>query len=178
MKRKLLVIYLSRYGQTEKIARRIGAIAQQQGVDAEVLPVGYAAEAALAEATDVVIAGAVYLGRHDRALSRFVRRTRASLVKRRTAFVSVCGAADVAAVADAYVCKFLAATAWTPDVTATFAGATSFTRYGWLVRLMMRGIARSRGLGADTSRDYEYTDWTAVDTFARSFVGQAQMRVA
>jgi len=48
-----------------------------------------------------------------------------------------------------------------------FAGATPYTRYGWFVRFMMRNIARRRGLGTDTSRDYEYTDWQAVEQFAR-----------
>lgn len=178
MNRKLLVVYASRYGQTEKIARRIGDVAQQQGVDAAVVAVDQVADAALTEATDIVVAGAIYFGRHDRSLSRFVRRTGAWLAKRHTAFVSVCNGADDRALAEKYVAKFLAETAWKPDATAVFAGATSFTRYGWLVRFMMRRIALSRGLGADTSRDYDYTDWTAVETFARTFVTEAQSRVA
>lgn len=178
MKRKLLVVYASRYGQTEKIARRIGDVAQQRGIESEVLETGFAAEAALAEATDVVVAGGIYFGRHDRALSLFVERMLPILGERHTAFVTVCGAANDAEVSSAYARKFLAKTAWKPGVTAVFAGATSFTRYGWLLRLMMRQIARSHGAGTDTSRDYEYTDWDAVDAFARGFVAEAQPRVA
>jgi len=178
MKRKLLVVFVSRYGQTEKIARRIGAIAQEQGVDAEVLPVGAEAEAALTDATDVVVAGAIYFSRHDRLLARFVRDTLVLLLKRHAAFVTVCGAADDRKISDGFVSRFLTKASWTPDATAIFAGATSFTRYGWLIRFMMRRIARSHGAGADTSRDYEYTDWTAVETFARAFVAEDRARVA
>lgn len=35
---------------------------------------------------------------------------------------------------------------------------------------MKRLIARRDGGGTDTSRDYEYPDWDAVDTFARGFL--------
>jgi menaquinone-dependent protoporphyrinogen oxidase len=34
----------------------------------------------------------------------------------------------------------------------------------------MRRIASRKGLDTDTSRDYDYTDWDAVDRFARDFV--------
>jgi len=34
----------------------------------------------------------------------------------------------------------------------------------------MKRIARKSGGDTDTSRDYEYTDWAAVDDFAQRFV--------
>lgn len=180
MNRKLLVVYASRYGQTEKIARRIAEIAQQAGIAA--------GAAALAEApplddvSDVIVAGSVYFGRHARALLRFIRRNLPALAAKHTAFVSVCGDADEPgadlARAQSYVDNSLRATVWTPNATAVFAGATPYTRYGWLVRHIVRRIAKDRGLGTDTTRDYEYTDWGAVEAFARMFVNEARARVA
>ena len=51
-------------------------------------------------------------------------------------------------------------------MTATFAGALRYSRYGWLKRRLMRSIARREGGDTDTSRDHVYTDWDAVDRFA------------
>lgn len=175
MNRKLLVVYKSRYGQTEKVARRIAEIAQAQGLAAEAVMAGEAAEAALREASDVLVAGALYFGRYDGAIVRFVRGTVTTLATRHTGFVTVCGGPDVA---QTYVDRFLRRTGWKPDVTATFAGATMFTRYGWFVRFVMRRIALMHGDAADTSRDYEYTDWNAVEAFVRSFVAASQARAA
>ena len=48
--------------------------------------------------------------------------------------------------------------------------------YGWLVRAIMRRAAiRS---GRPTSGDHEYTDWNAVDDFARKFLAEARRRAA
>jgi menaquinone-dependent protoporphyrinogen oxidase len=182
MNRTLLVVYASRYGQTEKIARRIADVAQREGIAAGVVAVGDVAETELAESSDVIVAGSVYFGRHARPLSRFVRRNLAMLAKRHTAFVSVCGAAEEPgadlALARSYVGNFLRRTGWTPDTSATFGGAIPYSRYGWLLRRIMVRIATARGLGVDTSRDFDYTDWAAVDAFARTFIAAAQTCVA
>jgi menaquinone-dependent protoporphyrinogen IX oxidase len=35
----------------------------------------------------------------------------------------------------------------------------------------LRSIARKHGREVDVHRDYEFTDWDAVDRFARDFIG-------
>ena len=62
--------------------------------------------------------------------------------------------------------KFTADTGWTPARIATVAGRLAYTQYNWLVRLMMRRIARKEGGATDTSRDHEYTDWAQVERLA------------
>jgi len=57
-------------------------------------------------------------------------------------------------------------TGYEPDAVGLFAGALVYTQYGWLKRHVMRAIAKHEGGDLDTSRDYEYTDWNAVDLFA------------
>jgi menaquinone-dependent protoporphyrinogen oxidase len=52
------------------------------------------------------------------------------------------------------------------------AGALPYTRYNFLIRFMMRRIVKTEGGDTDTSRDYEYTDWAAVDRFAAEFVDE------
>jgi menaquinone-dependent protoporphyrinogen oxidase len=41
----------------------------------------------------------------------------------------------------------------------------------------MKRIARGATGDTDTSRDYEYTDWDAVETFARDFVAFVEDRL-
>ncbi|MCE3247433.1 MAG: protoporphyrinogen oxidase [Geminicoccaceae bacterium] len=56
--------------------------------------------------------------------------------------------------------------------SASLAGALRYSRYGFLKRLLMRLIVWREGGDTDDSRDYDYTDWDAVDGFARGFLGE------
>jgi menaquinone-dependent protoporphyrinogen oxidase len=51
-------------------------------------------------------------------------------------------------------------TVWKPDVPEFFAGALMYSEYSWLVRMVMKSIARREGGSTETSHDSEYTDWT------------------
>jgi len=62
---------------------------------------------------------------------------------------------------------FARTTGWQPGATASFAGALRYSLYNPLIRLLMRLIVGMAGGETDTSRDYEYTDWAAVERFAR-----------
>jgi menaquinone-dependent protoporphyrinogen oxidase len=129
----------------------------------------------LGESDVVVIGAGVRYGRHGRRIERLVRDNLGLLSSRRNAFFSVCmSAAREAGQPEAarYVDAFVERTGWWPERTAVFAGALRYTRYNFLLRLIMRMIARSVGGDTDTSRDHEYTDWAAVDRFAAQVVGE------
>lgn len=175
MSRKVLIVYASRYGQTEKVANRIAEIVQSEGVAAEARPVVAATAAIVGEADDVILAGGIYFGRPARALARFVRAHEKQLTKRHTALVTVCNAPELG---HDYADRFIRRTEWRPDAIAAFAGALAYRRYGWFVRFLMKRIAVARGVDADTSRNFEYTDWAAVDAFARDFVRVERTHVA
>jgi len=101
----------------------------------------------------------------------FARSHRNELNARPTAFFSVSGGAaqtDARAQADVrrFVSTFLNNAGWTPQLTATFGGAMSFTRYNPLLRFFMKRISARAGGSTDTTRDYEMTDWSAVERFA------------
>jgi menaquinone-dependent protoporphyrinogen oxidase len=164
MSRRLLVVYATKYGQTEKIARCIAAVAKREGIVCELAEIGDACTPE--DFSDVVVAGSIYFGHHSRKLGRWVRRNAPTLAKRHTAFVTVCNE-----VAHAPVGTFLRDSGWTPDTTAVFAGAIRYTRYGWFFRLVTRRVAHVRG-------DAEYTDWQAVEAFARGFVADVKARAA
>ena len=62
--------------------------------------------------------------------------------------------------------RFYVQTNWHPTVAKPVAGALRFTHYNFLVRMIMKRIARKAGAATDTSRDYVYTDWLGFDRFA------------
>jgi menaquinone-dependent protoporphyrinogen oxidase len=66
-------------------------------------------------------------------------------------------------------------TGWRPDVSEVFAGALMYSEYNWLVRMVMKSIARHEGGSTDTSHDTEYTDWTEVDRFAEAFFSRPEL---
>ena len=59
------------------------------------------------------------------------------------------------------------------DAILPVAGALAYSQYNFLVKLVMKGIARRAGAPTDTSRDYEFTDWPAVDAFVLAHAGVA-----
>jgi menaquinone-dependent protoporphyrinogen oxidase len=173
---RVACVYGSTEGQTAIIAERIaGHFADANHdptlVHANHLPAGFDLDA-----YDGGGGGAsVHVGRHQRYVTRFVRDYVSTLNDRPSAFFSVsltaaAGTAGERAPARDLLDEFLAETGWTPDVTATFAGALRYSEYGLLTRFVMKRIARTYGEDTDTSRDYEYTDWDAVERFASDVV--------
>ena len=55
-----------------------------------------------------------------------------------------------------------------PKAVGMFAGALQYTKYGWITRRVMKSISAKEGRDTDTTRDFEYTDWDAVEEFARA----------
>jgi menaquinone-dependent protoporphyrinogen oxidase len=74
---------------------------------------------------------------------------------------------------------FVKETGWRPERTLPVAGALTYSRYNIFVRFVMKRIARAAGAPTDTSRDYEFTNWPALDRFAAELAarkGQASAR--
>jgi menaquinone-dependent protoporphyrinogen oxidase len=169
---KILAVYGSKFGQAAAVLRRVSDVLAGQGhtvtfAKADALPTGLD----IGSFGAVVVAASVIMGRHQTYVRRFVRENLEALQARPAAFISVNGAPPTpaaawqAAAAD-YVDRFLEKTAWEPRWSATFAGALRYTRYSPVTRWVMRRISRRNGGPTDTSRDYEFTDWDAVDRFA------------
>lgn len=165
---KILVIYGTAYGQTQRIARRIAdrLTAHGHGVclyQGDNLP----SHLLVDEYDAFVIAASIIRGRHQRYIRDFVRRHTVRLNAAPSAFVSVCGSArGLPAQAREYIDDFLRQTGWRPRFAASFAGCMAYTQYGPILRWITRMVSRRRGGPTDTTRDHEMTDWDAVDRFA------------
>lgn len=166
---RIAVIYHTVEGQSYRIADRIAEIARGDGADVDLFPVASAPDS-LDGYDSVVIGGPIHMSHHHRDLLAFVRRHVAQLRERPSAFysVSLSAGGDEQQQAGAYtvVEGFLEQADWQPDIVALFGGALVYTRYGFFKRHLMRFIVRREGGPTDTSRDYEFTDWDAVEHFA------------
>lgn len=166
----ILIIYGSTYGQTERVARRIGELLLQAGFAVDLhrgdqLP----DHLTLETYTGVLVAASVLGGHHQRYIRQFVGYNAARLNRLVSAFVSVCGsAASDPAKASRYIDGLLEESGWRPSITRSFTGAVAYTKYSWPIRWVLKRISRSKGLPTDTSRDWDFTEWREVDAFARS----------
>jgi menaquinone-dependent protoporphyrinogen oxidase len=122
----------------------------------------------------VVVGGSIRMGKHQKALVGFCRENRDALLGRPHAFFSVSmsarrrfgkGQDEVSK----HVSRFVAATGWVPERLWSIAGALQYTKYPWHIRAMLKLIAAMTGAATDTSRDWEYTDWSAVDALGEGF---------
>ena len=178
----ILVLYATREGHTRRIAEHVAETLRSRGfsphlIDAKQLPASFS----LPDYNGVILAAPVHQQKHEREIRRFVERYVVELARIPTAFLSVslsqAGAEDTAAPserraqaakdAQRMIDAFLAETGWHPSRTLAVAGALVYSKYNFLVRLIMKRIARQAGGDTDTSRDYDYTDWKGLDAFVQ-----------
>ena len=171
---RALILYATTEGHTAKIVQcliqrlqTLGHTVEAHRADAvpsSLEPAGY---------DGVIVGSSIHYGHHPRFLNALVRRFRTALTARPSAFFSVSlsagGARAKPEAARRYLETFLRQVDWHPAQTATFAGALQYSKYGVFKRLLMRMIAGIAGDDTDMTRDYEYTDWNAVDRFADEF---------
>lgn len=155
-----------------RIAERIAQALQKIGHTADVLSANEL-EADPKEYDAVILGASIHYGHHPVCLGPLVQKYREVLETKPSAFFSVSlsggGPGARPKTARRYLEVFLRETGWHPGQTATFAGALQFSRYPWWKRMLMVMIVGFAGGDTDTSRDYEYTDWTAVAEFTETF---------
>jgi menaquinone-dependent protoporphyrinogen oxidase len=181
------IFYATREGHTRKIAERMAVDLRARGATAEVFDVRTIETLDWSRYSAACVAASVHLGHHEPEMIAFVERHRTELTRLDAAFVSVslseAGAEDPtltdaqrqAAAADAQrmIDVFVEDAGWRPDHVLAVAGALAYTKYNFLVRFMMKRIARKAGAPTDTSRDYEFTDWPALDRFVDALASRS-----
>jgi menaquinone-dependent protoporphyrinogen oxidase len=172
---RILIAFASIDGQTALVAERMAAALVRLGHAATAMP---ADAPALEESEAVIVGGAIRYGHHPRWLEAAVRTHFVAIATRPNAFFSVSLSAGGPGArpeeAARHVARFIERTGWTPRRVASFGGALRYTKYNPFIRIMMRFIVRAAGGDTDTSRDYEYTDWQAVERFAAQFAADIE----
>ncbi len=171
---RILLLYASTEGQTQLIAERIAQVLRAKAHSVELLPADTDPARLDPAAYDGVLIGAsIHYGHHPAFVYKLVRRHRSALAARPNAFFSVSlsagGPRPKPYAAQRYIDKFLRRTGWQPQLIASFAGAVKYSVYGPIKRRVMIVFVGLGGGETDTSRDYEYTDWDAVERYAGEF---------
>lgn len=178
---KVGVIYHTVEGHTAELAARIAKVAEAREHAAEVYDIDRAPECLLGYGA-VFVGGPVHVGHYDRKLEKYIRAHANDLTTMPAAFFATgmrpATGEEGRHEAERVTADFLANAGWKPMHVGIFAGALLFTHYGFLKKRMMRKIARDAGLGDDLHRDYDLTDWDAVDAFAAGVLEVAEGREA
>jgi len=174
---RILIVYGTTDGQTRKIAATLSGILEYQGVHADVHHAEGIPDAVRPEEFDgVIVAASIHSGGYQRSVKRWVAAHAAALNRCPSAFLSVClgileSKPEVHDEVRAIAQRFLDRSSWHPTIIKPVAGALLYTKYNFVKRWVMKRIVTKGGGDTDTSRDYEYTDWDDLRTFAREFAG-------
>ena len=169
---RILLLYASTHGHTAKIAARIAAALEHDGATVDLQQLGAnETEPAPPDYDAVVLGASIHAGHHQRALVKWAERHRTDLGLAPSAFFSVSLTAaddteEARAATQGYLDDFVKETDWTPDRSATFAGALQYREYDVATRVLMRLLMRRMHHPSDASHDYDYTDWDAVERWA------------
>lgn len=171
---KTLILYLTRDGQTQKIAEKISTEMHGESHDITVLSLRENRFSAtqLAEFDCIIVGASIRYGHFDPLLEQFIGQHASLLNQKKSAFFSVNLTARKAnrntPETNTYTRKLLARIAWQPNVVEVFAGALRYPRYRWFDRVMIRFIMKITGGDTDTRYEYEYTDWEQVRAFTQT----------
>lgn len=173
---RALVLYASTHGHTAKIAARIAEVIREPGIQADLRQARDAGAVKLNEYDLAIVGASVHMEHHQREMVAWVRHHAVRLSEMPSALFSVSLAAaddgdEARTATQRYVDDFEDDTGWTPTRTAMFAGALQYREYDFPTRLVMRLLMAHFQRSTDITVDVVYTDWDAVDRFAREIVG-------
>jgi menaquinone-dependent protoporphyrinogen oxidase len=179
------VLFASTEGQTALIAIRLATILHEHGFDSQAIEMGGpdAANLDWSRVRGALVGASLHKGKHQNAAKTFVHAHAADLGRVPSAFFSVSLSAasknrDEVEAVEQLARAFPAAQGWTPDRILSVAGRLAYREYGFLIRMVMKRIARKEGAPTDTSRDYELTDWDAVDQLGHDMAALVHQRAA
>jgi menaquinone-dependent protoporphyrinogen oxidase len=162
-----LVVYASTHGHTAKIAAYIAHAMHAHGVAVDVHDIASAPDVDPASYDVIVVGASVHKAGHQREIVEWVKSQHAALEQRRSVFFSVSlSAADdseeARGAAQHCIDEFCADTGWLPTRTERIAGCLQYREYDVFTRQLMRLLMKRMGHPTDTSQDYDYTDWDAL----------------
>jgi len=168
----VLLLHASTHGHTGTIAARIADDLRSVGHEVVLDDRPQRTDPQPGDYDGVIVGASIHAGAHQDEIATWARHHAVTLNLVPSAFFSVCLTAAEdddearAAVRD-YLDDFEDRTGWLPRIRTTFAGALQYREYGLPTRIAMRVLMHRGDHPTDTSRDHDFTDWTAVHEFAR-----------
>ena len=178
----ILLAYHSVHGYTRKICETLQTELEGSGQRVDVTPL--AGGSADPVRYDVIVIGAsIRNGKHNPAVSEFIRANQALLESKPSGFFSVNLVARKpdrnTPETNPYMKKFLARTPWRPQLVGVFAGNLDYPRYGTIDRAVIRLIMWLTGGPTDPTDPQarvEFTDWDEVRRYAAKIAALATER--
>ena len=164
-----LIIYSSTDGQTKIICEKIKNFSKNSE-SIKLISLEEAHDFNLQSYEDIIIGASIRYGKHNKNLYKFISSNKETLEKKRSAFFSV----NVVArkpekntpETNPYMQKFLKISSWQPNKLAVFAGKVDYPKYGFFDKHIIRLIMFITKGPTDTSRSFEFTDWSKVEDFS------------
>lgn len=177
---KIRIVFDTYDGQSELIAKTMGNVVNMLGHEASVENVEFVSGGIRkADCDAIILGGPLHAGSHSRQLKNFVEENHELLSSLPCGFfsVSLSAAGTPEQRRDALRCmdRFLKETNLQPLERVILAGAVKYREYGFLKRLLMRGIVRAAGGDTDTSTNHVYTKWPEVSQFVERFLAKAEI---
>jgi len=170
------VFFATSEGQTRKIAERFAAVLRDEGVASTTYDVAELEDEVIdwTLVRGVIVGASLHAGKHQSAAHAFVSTHASRLNRVPSLFFSVSLAAASTnpgepRKAQEIANAFPAVHGWRPQAVISLAGRLAYSQYNFLIRFVMKRIARKEGAPTDTSRDYEFTNWVRVEQLAKDF---------
>ena len=165
---KRLIIYSTTDGQTKLICEKIKSLSRFSD-KTKIISIYQAENENLLPYEIIIIGASIRYGKHNPAVLNFVKENIKTLNEKKSAFFSV----NVVArkneknlpETNPYMIKFLKLVKWNPNKKAVFAGKIDYPKYGFFDRQIIRLIMFITKGPTDTSKSYEFTDWSKVSDF-------------
>lgn len=174
---KVLMLFASREGQTQKIIERMRSIVSHAGNEVDLVGLEGPTTGIRLEQYDAFMLGSsIRYGHHHADFCRFAEQNAGALNSKLCYFFSVNLTARKANRSEPhqnpYLTRFLRNGSLRPDSVEVFAGAYRLSRYNFFQKLLLRLIFRVSDGSSAPTEDHEFTDWSRVTQFAERFVQQ------
>jgi menaquinone-dependent protoporphyrinogen oxidase len=168
------VIYTTNDGQTRKVAEFIAKTLREKKAETELIDIrGFRGRLDTAGVKAVFLGSPINAGRYPGRFKAFIKRNLRALSAAKVHLFSVCLSArgdseEALKTARGYPEKLAVETGLRPASVKPVAGALPYTRYNFLKKFLMKKISEASGGEADTTKDFEFTDWGEVGKFVRA----------
>ena len=165
-----LIIYSSTDGHTKTICERI-LNSFNNKTEIKIMSLDEATKFDLSTFNRIIIGASIRYGKHSKKLYKFITSNKNVLDQKQGIFFSV----NVVArklekntpETNPYIQKFLKISNWKPKKIGVFAGRVDYPNYGFFDKHIIRLIMFITRGPTDTSKSFEFTDWSKVENFAR-----------
>ena len=164
-----LIIYSSTDGHTKTICERIKNFLNDDSL-VELLSLKDSKKVDLSNFEKIIIGASIRYGKHSKELYKFINLNKNILNQKKCAFFSVNVVARKTekntAETNPYINKFLKISKWKPNKISVFAGKVDYPSYNFFDKYIIKFIMFITNGPTDTSKSYEFTDWSKVDNFS------------